>query len=922
MAVKPVKKGIKQIKHSSGIYLDKMSSSKYCVIAADQKNSFVVSEWLEGTTDKDKAGVKWLLEDDKRNQVHLQISNPNPQVNDLTIPANMCGAANIYYLEATLTGVADRTTDTGMFVRGYCTPAVVKSQWCDTSRNPLPKDKPISFGDDVVLHIDTQGLCNSQLVIKVYHRNWGSDLLIDTFTGVPCPEGQVNLQIQDTFSWYAKVWHISEHEFYVTVEAKEVTGLVKDTTPHGDTLHARFLRVNNKLLNTPKTAPEKNLTPVKTGDNDLNIKRYEPCGFSRIEVKDDDDRVVLFDETKLQLKGQSRNNFDVSEVILYDFDKSEIRADAMPILDKLASFLLESPYVPVELGSHTDSVGTDEYNMVLSGKRADSAVKYLVSKGVSAERISAKGYGKTMLLYADKNATPEQQQQNRRTTLKFKIYQNNAESLTYETISPDSTQKKELDFTIKDFKVAGCIFEGTPKAHDNKKIKVVTHTSASDKEKPEPSINMQGEIMSPKVYSNLDNVELLPFKYIWPIHNATNNFLYYVNSCRYFSDKSKPSILVKAYPDIKWTFGFHLDLTNDLSVKGQNLSKDKLKDLQKKAGKIGAERRWQQKDASWKLSLKAEWDKASKKKEYSTQDVSFKFKKFYDLFASMGNLADGITSKTKGFIRNIGFKDTPITFEVKPPNLTVEAVWYLKRAHQQKMAIEKIGTQIEFNIAARPLIGLEMTVDLLGLAIGAVAGAVSEGTASQPAMKLYYEIKGLMNKGVSAGDDEFGVKATADVYIDLVISSVINLEGINFSFNTVSDLSDTKLKLETNAKLKAEIKAGMYVKAEVSLVAVTADAYFEASAKASGSVTFGHSLNCDTDGVYYRPILGFDGLNAEYVVVAKAGLSTKKVVNDSEEHEFYKKDGHYDGIIPKFDVIEGLESASGISANFYFIKND
>jgi len=919
----PNKKGIISIKRTGGNYYPNMGNGKILVIAANETNSFEVDKWVDGTTDKDKQTVKWLLEDGNRNEILMQFSDRGPTVKALSIPPEKCGVFNTYYLEATFDGQIDRSTDKGLLIRGYCQPAIVKSSWSWSDGSAITSAKPISYGDDVKLHLDTVGLCNSELIISVYSKRWGPDVLVDTYTGVKCTNGQVNLLIRNTYSWFAKMkWASEDNEFYITVSAKEINGLIKDTTPNGDVYHARYLRAKNKAINTPQVMPTTNLTPAKLGDNELNIKRYDACGFKRIEVKDDADRIVLFDEDKLKLHGEVKRDFALSELIFYDFNKSAIRADAKPILDKIGDFLLESPYVPVELGSHTDIRGKDDYNMKLSENRAKAAVDYLIGKGVSASRITAKGYGKTMLLNKGEHLTEEQHQQNRRTTIKFKIFENDAQSLIYETVSPDSTQKKQLDITVQDFDVTGCLFKGTPKVHDNKKIKVVTHTAATDKEKPEPFIDMKGNIMSPKVYSNLDNVELVPFKYIWPIHNSTNNFLYYVNSCRYYSDKNKPSILVKAYPDIKWTFGFNLNLTNDLSIKGQNLSPDKLKDLQKKAGKIGAERRWEQKEASWKMSLKAEWNKASKKKLYETKDFSFKFKKFYDLFASIGNMADGVTNKTKGFVRNIGFKNAPVTFEIKPPNLTVEAIWYLQRAHQKKTAIEKIGTQIEFNISAQPLIGLEMTVDLLGLTVFAVSGAVTDGAGSETALRLYNQIKDAMKKGISAGNDDFGAKVTADVYIDLVISSVISLEHVNFSFNTVSDGSDTKVNFETDAKLKAEIKAGVYAKAEVQLVVVTVDGYFEMSAKGSGSVTFGHSLHCVDDGVYYRPVLGFDGLDVDYIIVVKAGISSKKGVKTSEESKFYEDKGSFKELIPKFDVVKSLEDVSGISANFMIIKND
>jgi outer membrane protein OmpA-like peptidoglycan-associated protein len=79
--------------------------------------------------------------------------------------------------------------------------------------------------------------------------------------------------------------------------------------------------------------------------------------------------------------------------IYYDFDKWNIRPDAATELDKLVNILSENPEINIELGSHTDSRGSFTYNDVLSQKRAESAVAYIISKGISAGRITAKGYG-------------------------------------------------------------------------------------------------------------------------------------------------------------------------------------------------------------------------------------------------------------------------------------------------------------------------------------------------------------------------------------------------------------------------------------------------------------------------------------------------------------------------------------------------
>jgi len=81
--------------------------------------------------------------------------------------------------------------------------------------------------------------------------------------------------------------------------------------------------------------------------------------------------------------------------IFYDFDKWELRPESMVSLDKLVETLNDNPNVTIELMSHTDSRASEEYNLELSQKRAQSVVDYLVSKGIDVERLSAKGYGES-----------------------------------------------------------------------------------------------------------------------------------------------------------------------------------------------------------------------------------------------------------------------------------------------------------------------------------------------------------------------------------------------------------------------------------------------------------------------------------------------------------------------------------------------
>lgn len=86
------------------------------------------------------------------------------------------------------------------------------------------------------------------------------------------------------------------------------------------------------------------------------------------------------------------------EDIYYDFDQSYIRSDAAKELDKLVAFLKDNPGISVELGSHTDARGGDDYNLSLSQRRAQAAVDYIVEKGgIASEKITSQGYGETKL---------------------------------------------------------------------------------------------------------------------------------------------------------------------------------------------------------------------------------------------------------------------------------------------------------------------------------------------------------------------------------------------------------------------------------------------------------------------------------------------------------------------------------------------
>lgn len=108
----------------------------------------------------------------------------------------------------------------------------------------------------------------------------------------------------------------------------------------------------------------------------------------------------------------------VLDDIYYDLDESFIRDDAKPTLNTLVDLLNRNPSINIQLSSHTDCQGATGYNEKLSQRRAESAVQYLIQNGINAARLTARGYGESLLAVACKcsECTDAEHQQNRRTT--------------------------------------------------------------------------------------------------------------------------------------------------------------------------------------------------------------------------------------------------------------------------------------------------------------------------------------------------------------------------------------------------------------------------------------------------------------------------------------------------------------------------
>jgi OOP family OmpA-OmpF porin len=123
--------------------------------------------------------------------------------------------------------------------------------------------------------------------------------------------------------------------------------------------------------------------------------------------------------------------------IYYPFDKATLTDEAKLNIDtSIYVILTENPQIIIELSSHTDNKGSDDYNLKLSQKRAESVVAYLIAKGIDKKRLVAKGYGETKQIAPNTNAdgsdNPEGRQTNRRTEMRVTGIMEKKEEIIYQ----------------------------------------------------------------------------------------------------------------------------------------------------------------------------------------------------------------------------------------------------------------------------------------------------------------------------------------------------------------------------------------------------------------------------------------------------------------------------------------------------------
>lgn len=209
---------------------------------------------------------------------------------------------------------------------------------------------------------------------------------------------------------------------------KQIKGLVvscDDDSPLGNVSVTIIDTVNNKTVYTATTGAE--------GSYALTLEDYQPLkviakveGYEQGELTfyapGDPETLVLNNPALCLVKIREVGTVEVLDNVYYEFNKAYLLDESKPALDKLLRILNQNPTMVIEIGGHTDNLGTNAYNQRLSEARAKSVVDYLIENGIERSRLVAKGYGETQPVAPNQNAdgsdNPEGREKNRRTEFK------------------------------------------------------------------------------------------------------------------------------------------------------------------------------------------------------------------------------------------------------------------------------------------------------------------------------------------------------------------------------------------------------------------------------------------------------------------------------------------------------------------------
>ncbi|MCQ2959284.1 MAG: OmpA family protein [Bacteroidales bacterium] len=294
--------------------------------------------------------------------------------------------------------------------------------------------KPVNIGYPINTPGDEQFLVVDASGMHAYYSSersdgfGGLDIYMITFLG---PEKKLNMTTENNL--IAAIANPIQQEVVMekSVEIKTarltvVKGVVSDAFADPKKyLDAQIEITDNAtgqilFTSSSNSTTGKFLIPLPSGKNyGIAVKKDGYLFHSEnFDVPQTTDYQEIF--LDIQLMPVAKDSKIVLRNVFFDTDKSTLKPMSYNELDKLVEILTSNAKMKIEIGGHTDNVGSKTYNQKLSQERAEAVVNYLISKNISSDRLSFKGYGFDEPIAT--NDTPEGRAQNRR--VEFKIVSN------------------------------------------------------------------------------------------------------------------------------------------------------------------------------------------------------------------------------------------------------------------------------------------------------------------------------------------------------------------------------------------------------------------------------------------------------------------------------------------------------------------
>uniref|UniRef100_UPI0025BE7F71 OmpA family protein n=1 Tax=Chryseobacterium sp. TaxID=1871047 RepID=UPI0025BE7F71 len=873
-------KGVKKIKFTAGRCIAMMSvPNMLLTIYPDEWVYFGVAEWLPDTTEADKKKeLIWMRQTGDRKIIINQV--PSSTGYRFSISKELCGSY-LYYIEASLSGVRDFKNMVGLFVKGWCDPKIISSKW-STQRGSASiknsnKTNYISYGHIVYLNLKTEGLNGNTVVIELWNQQYArKDKLVHIYNGVKVTAGEVNLKIENTYAWMAYVDNIQNvEEFYIKVKDTVSGKYVKDNL--NDDLHAIYLNVKNKIATTNVNTSQ-NQTPTKVYVPDVSSVRYEPCKFEVIKItesavkdgKPENITVDVFDNGR-GIRAITGNHLKetIQRTIYYKFDSTIIDKDGEATLNNILKFLLEHKGSTMNLSGYACVIGKQNYNKGLSQRRADVVKKFFTDGGLDPARIISVGkgeidptddkMGRDNIRYRNER----EYENNRRVDISFVFNAHDAHTLNYEVVAPSVSTKRPLTIDVIGFETKAC-FRGNNK--HKKEIQIIDVGQAMDQGDTKQTFTASS--LNYKVYSDLSRFNAFPIQYIWPIATNPNQFHLHIHTCRYYSKENRTTVLIKAYPDIKWELALEL-LVNVTNYKAVNMPPGSVYARhQEKSREQGYKRRVMNESGKVPISigvgLSAEWDNGEMKRSF-TNEFSDVIEPVARMIANAINLVQHAINYAQSAAKATAI---PVGFDIRYPKFTVVGKWYLERINKRS-ELSVIG---EVGFGFQPLIGAEVVIDILGCAI---ALASYGATGNPAAAKIIEKFRGGLEKlGAS-------VVFTATFYGELAMMvDALKIDSINGIQMQGKTTIGGKMGVTIELSISIEVGRVSGTKAKPIIT-------FRAAAKADSYFGGDFVIDSDEKGLFIQPILKFSGVVISVEIEGEIGWwkSNFKIENKVIEEE-------------------------------------